>query len=350
MIRLPVLLVFLLALIGLASAAPAVIPRASPFQQQQLACNGHPSLCSKSVTDVTFAGTHNSYSTGSMNPGTNQFTGITTQLQYGIRLINLDIHNWKDDLYLCHKFCWALSRGRAVDSLREIAAFMNSAEGSREVITIIFENAAKAGYDRLEKLLRDAGLAQLAYVQPSSSKTWPTLGSMIDSGKRLIVFADELPAPPANRPLPLVMSHFDYLSETPYSIRTESDWTCSLDRPRGVARPLVLVNHWLYASALGVDLPSANNAKKVNTASKLREHVSKCRNIRGQRINYILVDFYEYGDITEVVAGLNNVPFVPKTRPPTQFRLFSNDKSTLMQSPYVQGLLSQKKPSAGLEM
>ncbi|ORZ40584.1 PLC-like phosphodiesterase, partial [Catenaria anguillulae PL171] len=286
------------------------------------------------------------------NPAATQFTGLTTQLNYGIRLLNLDIHwetkNGRRELYLCHGKCWILNRGRAADMLREVTTFMNA--NPREVVTIVFENAAGANAAEIEAVFREAGLLDRLYSQPASSPTWPTLGELIDRNKRLIVFAPGLPSIPAGQPQPLIMNQFDYVSETPYALRSEADWNCALDRPGGQARPLVLVNHWIYGKVLfiPIDVPSANNAKWVNKADKIRGHLNKCQSVRGQRVNYVLVDFYEYGDLTEVVAGLNGVPYVAKPRPETKWRpLADGDAATIMAAPEVQALARLAKENDG---
>ncbi|ORZ33375.1 PLC-like phosphodiesterase [Catenaria anguillulae PL171] len=302
-------------------ALVAIATLLTQAKAQAQACNGHASLCSKPITQVTFAGTHNSFaSAGGL--GATQFTNISTQLDQGIRLINIDIHKFNSssgtpELRLCHGSCALGDNGPAISAFRTIRDFLTSPAGSREVVAVIVENAAKASYADFANLLSTSGLTPLAYSQPPGTPSaWPTLGDMISRNKRLLLFASDLPAPPAGQPLPLVMPHFAYISETPFQLRQEADWTCALDRPRGQPRELVLVNHWLYKSVFGFDSPDAENAKTVNVASELRTHVSRCESVRKQKINFVLVDFYEHGDILQVVAGLNNVPYTPKPKPP----------------------------------
>ncbi|KAI9155929.1 hypothetical protein H9P43_009039 [Blastocladiella emersonii ATCC 22665] len=299
----------LLTLLLAAAATPAT------------ACNGHPSLCDRPLSAVFFPGTHNSFAVG-VGGAANQFTNITAQLNYGVRLLSVDIHraasanstSGPTSLRLCHGSCGLLDAGPATAGLGEIRAFL--AANRAEVVVLTIENAAKAGYAELAALLAAAGLANLAYVQPPAQPRWPTLRELGVRDKRLLVFASDLPAPPAGAPLPPVMAHFAYISETPFELRAEADWTCALDRPRNATREMVLVNHWLYTSVFGFDAPSADNAQKVNGAAKMRAHLAKCAAVRKQFVNFALVDFNEFGDLLEVAAGINGVQYTPRPRPP----------------------------------
>lgn len=61
------------------------------------------------------------------------------------------------------------------------------------VITLLIVNSDNFSPTDFDTVFKTAGLDTLSYAPPSASipaSQWPTLGSMIDSGKRLVTFLD----------------------------------------------------------------------------------------------------------------------------------------------------------------
>lgn len=64
------------------------------------------------------------------------------------------------------------------------------------VVTLLFTNPEGADVQTVwDPIFKSAGMDQLAFVPPNSpdpikQSEWPTLGEMIDSGKKLVVFMD----------------------------------------------------------------------------------------------------------------------------------------------------------------
>lgn len=63
-----------------------------------------------------------------------------------------------------------------------------------EVLTLLFTNPDGASLkEQWDPAFKSAGIDALAYVPPSlpvAQKDWPTLGALLDSGKRVVVFMD----------------------------------------------------------------------------------------------------------------------------------------------------------------
>lgn len=87
-----------------------------------------------------------------------------------------------------------------------------------------------------------------------------------------------------------------------------------MDRPRGIDPPvlprrLTLVNHFLYASFLGISYPNSTYANHTNGAGfavgELGEHAAQCRARYERRPNFLLVDFFNEGDVFDVEYGMN---------------------------------------------
>lgn len=276
----------------------------------QQPCNGHPSLCPKRLNEVFYPMTHNSFAVGSYNTtGANQRTNITTQLQNGIRALNLDFHYSADNttVQLCHGSCFILNRGPLVATLTEIRKWM---EGNRrELVWIIVENGPPVRTQDIDNVVKASGIDRML-VQLTPGGQLPTLGELINADKRLLLHIVPLPAPFP----PYMHPEFDWISETPFEQYSESAWTCAMDRPRNQARPFVLVNHWIYETVLGFGVADSNPTRvaATNSFQKMKDHINKCRSIRRQFVNFLNIDWYDNSEIFRVAADINQVPFVPK--------------------------------------
>jgi hypothetical protein len=195
------------------------------------------------------------------------------------------------DVYLCHQFCelGAVLFSEVVDQLHR---FLEANRG--EVVVVLIQDELAA--DELLPVLKDGGLEPfLATLDPGLPL--PTLGSMVDSGRRLVVALENGDLGPA------IPNAFQggLVQEVPYRYRSvaafEDPQSC---RPhRGSAQaPLLLLNHW-------VSPPSPELAAEANTEEVLLTRADRCAGERGQPVNLVAVDFYERGDLLPTVAALN---------------------------------------------
>jgi hypothetical protein len=163
------------------------------------------------------------------------------------------------------------------------------------VITIIYED--HLAVERIVADFAEVGLDALVYTHMPLA-TWPTLGEMIEDNTRLVVTAESGAPPPA------WFHHvWDVAWDTPYTFRSESDFTCALNRgSRDYG--LFLINHWL-GTDLG--LPSEAGAMSVNSYDTLHARAQGCWDETNDVPNFLAVDFYEHGDLFDVVNDLNGV-------------------------------------------
>jgi hypothetical protein len=72
---------------------------------------------------------------------------------------------------------------------------------------------------------------------------------------------------------------------------------------------LALVDHFLYAKFLGSRFQNASFAGTTNAAEFrvgiLGEHAVRCREFYERRPNFLLVDFFNEGNVFGVERGLN---------------------------------------------
>ncbi|MDH2413895.1 hypothetical protein [Nocardioides sp. CER19] len=310
-------------------------------------CNGHPELCDRRYNDVAFPATHNSMSAAD-EPGwfyAEQPHGILDQLDAGIRVLLID--SWygrrtnragyistagaarsdaianataefgeaavnsalrlekaiglaprgQRSAYLCHDMC-ELGSTPWRESLDTLRSWLVA--HPREVVTLFVQDEVSPA--DTAALVEQAGLLPDVYA-PTAGGKWPTLGEMIDSGKRLVVLMENHGG---GDTYPWLLRGFDWVQDTPYyftspaALITRSD-TCG--RNRGAAEaPLLLVNHWVTDQAKEV-----TNAARVNARPVLGTRVARCRQTRHMLPNYVAVDLYNRGDLFAVVDDLNDV-------------------------------------------
>ncbi|MFI2708474.1 hypothetical protein ACH5WX_13120, partial [Nocardioides sp. CER28] len=301
------------------------------------ACNGHVELCDRRYDAVAFPATHNSMAAAS-EPGwffAEQPDGIVAQLDAGIRTLLID--SWygratdrprivttvgeardraiaeadgsfgraavdsalrlqnaiglaprgPEEAYLCHGLCevGSTSWRASLDGLR---SWLDA--HPREVVTLIVQDEVSPA--DTAALVEQAGLLSDVYT-PTAGGTWPTLGEMVESGKRLVVMMENHGGGTA---FPWLLQGFDWVQDTPYLFRTpaaliDGPDTCRRNRGRPDA-PLLLVNHWVTDKTAEV-----TNAARVNARAVLGARVAECRRERDMLPNFVAVDFYDRGDL-----------------------------------------------------
>jgi uncharacterized membrane protein HdeD (DUF308 family) len=310
------------------------------------ACNGSEALCDRPLDEVVLPATHNSMS--APLPGwfsSQQDRGISDQLADGIRGLLIDTHyadklangrvrtyfTGPDDLaatvkqdglsqasydaairlreragfegsgtrgiYLCHTFC-ELGATPLADSLKDIHDFLVLHPG--QVVVVVNQDYVTPA--DFVKAVGAAGLSRYVFTPPSGSD-WPTLRTMIDEDRRLLILAEhEAGAAPWYQ-----LAYRRLLQETPFAFRNPgqlADTAASCADNRGPAgAPLFLVNNWVTTDPT----PRPSNAEQVNAYATLLERARACRRLRGHLPNLIAVDFYRRGELFQVVNTLNGV-------------------------------------------
>jgi hypothetical protein len=270
------------------------------------ACNGAPALCDRTYDRVVTPTTHNAYAMTGTFSIANQTRTLQQQLDDGVRGMMLDTDYYDplekrdlleklpdltvvDQAFLCHGAC-LFGSARLLDSLCTLTAFLDA--HPEEVLSIIFEN--RMADEDTEALLQASGLGEYLYTHPSPTTPWPTLASMIASGQRLVVFLEKGGGVP-----PHLHNAWTNIWDTPYTFASAADFTCKLNRG-ATTNELFLVNHWL-------DPPSAEKDAAVNVTAVLGARVEQCTKEAGRPPTFVGVDFYERGDLFDVVRKANGL-------------------------------------------
>lgn len=261
-------------------------------------CNGHVALCDRPYDEVVFPGTHNSHSSydeGFSAVNANHDRGIVDQLDDGVRVMLIDVYPGDGDptvLQLCHGPC-NLGSIPHLETMETIVAFL--VDNPREVMTIIYQDAAPVEDITAELALAGADALVFAHAP---GEPWPTLGEMIDDDTRLVITAESGGPPP-----PWFHHVWDEAWDTPYGPNSLEGLSCELNRG-STDNDLFLVNHWVN-DVLG--LPSSENADLANAYDVLLGRAQECWRLWDHAPNFLVVDFYERGDLFAVVDELNGV-------------------------------------------
>ncbi|KAF5352466.1 hypothetical protein D9756_006018 [Leucocoprinus leucothites] len=298
-----------------ASAAPG--RSASNVERRATVCNGHAELCEKSFGSVTFVGAHDSYAIGNSNGNfaVNQDQSITTQLNDGVRMLQMQAHNQNGEIKLCHTDCSLYDGGTLHDYLATVGDWLNA--NPNEVLALLIVNIDNVPVAQYDPIFKAVGLDVHSFVPssvPIPAASWPTLGSMIDSGQRLVTFMDNK----ADGSVPYILDEFTHIWETAFDV-TDPAFDCNINRTSSNVDPagtMYLINHFLDKTVLGNPVPFVEKLNVTNAASgdgSLGAQVDTCMAQHSKPPNFMLVDFYEFGggSVFEVAARINNVQFDP---------------------------------------
>jgi hypothetical protein len=125
-------------------------------------------------------------------PQQNQNIDITAQLNMGIRFLQAQTHHSlldKNVLELCHTSCLLEDAGTLESYLGTVKKFLDT--NANEVVTILLTNGDSVDITEFGKTFASSGIDSYAFVpssNPLSIGDWPTMGELVSSGKRLVVF------------------------------------------------------------------------------------------------------------------------------------------------------------------
>lgn len=262
--------------------------------------------------DVTWLTAHNAFS--SKEEGWlvhyQQNLNIDHLFDYGVRSFMLDIHYYKDDIYLCHEDCGSFvqfpQRGvpevvmeykKLEDWLINLKTILES--NPNEIITLHLENYVKSS--DVEQLLAKLDLKKhLVTMDPNSSDL--KLGKMRKDGTNLVVFNDYA-YDRKHRSLNLIegIHPTTLYKETHYSL--EEDFKCKMREdfratPGNKNIKLFLFNHF----------PAVSN-DIVNDYKWIMNRINICKGNNLSFPNFIAVDFVEKaihcGDAKDAVIMTN---------------------------------------------
>ena len=299
-----VCLILLLLLMGLSPTLSVQVD-----QEFVEPCNGLSENCDKQYTQVTYPETHNAHS--SLDEGynflaANHRLNISQQWDAGYRAFMLDIHHsrYSDSLEntsFCHGTC-ILGNQNAVELLSIIHDKMNSS--TRDVVTLLFE--VHVPYSHIAYILNPSGLIDKLHTQ-TLNEDWPTLNSMIESQRNLVVFIEGS----SDSNYPYLHNFIEHGWTTNYAEKNPEDMTCDVHRGDG-NQPVWHMNNWLSVERGTSDWTRAHI---VNDYDFLLNRSLECWEIHGSKPTFVAVDWWTDGDAVNVTIALNQMEHWTDHRP-----------------------------------
>lgn len=309
----------------LATVCSVLSVSANPMQlkARATACNGDAALCSRKYSNVTYIGTHDSYSIGpTTQQSANQDVPVQTQLDDGIRALQIQGHKSDSSdggsgISLCHSSCFLQNGGSLESYLGNVSSWLKS--NPNEVVTVIMANPDNLPVSQWAKAVQSAGLDKMAYTSTSgqvSKDDWPTLRQMISKNQRVVFLMDyKADTSSTNYILPEFKSNF----ENPFD-QTKMPFNCSQDRWDGNTNQMMyLHNHFLDQdkNLLGQNFQVPNVAKlnDTNSLETVMSAAGKCAQQHHSYPTFILVDFYETanGGALHAAAMMNGIKYNAKS-------------------------------------
>jgi hypothetical protein len=100
-------------------------------------------------------------------------------------------HTNDNDIYVCHTSCAIQNGGTLSSYLQKVTSWVSA--NPNDVVTLIIVNIDNLPATTFAQSFSSAGLEQYMYSPTAGQLTineWPTLGSLVDSGKRVLAFMD----------------------------------------------------------------------------------------------------------------------------------------------------------------
>jgi hypothetical protein len=298
--------------VGASPSGPALAPQNN--QRRATVCNGHAELCSRSFGNVTFVGAHDSYAIGN-TLASNQDQSITTQLDDGIRMLQMQAHNESGIIKLCHTSCSLYDGGTLEDYLKTVKSWLDA--NPNEVLSLLIVNIDNMPPSSFGAVFQSVGLDSVSFKPPTASlarTAWPTLGELIDANTRLLTFLDN---GADLTQVPYLIDEFTNIWETAFNV-IDPNFDCNINRTKAsdTSTQMFLINHFLDKILVGVPVPATDKLNVTNAVSgfgSLGAQVDTCVASQGRPPNFMLVDFYEYGggSVFQVAAQINGVPYNP---------------------------------------
>ncbi|KAI1389420.1 PLC-like phosphodiesterase [Hypoxylon trugodes] len=267
-------------------------------------CNGHAELCDRKYSNVTFAGAHDSPFVGN-GPSDDQFTSPTEQLDLGVRFFESQTHDKDGTIQLCHTSCILKDAGTLQDYLSSIKTWVDN--HANEIITLLITNGDSIDITKYDDVFKASGLDSYVFTPDGQLglDDWPTLGDLISSGNRVVVFMD-YHADVSK--VPYILDEFTYWFETPFSPTEDNFIQCDIDRPSGASADgrMFLANHNLNIEILpDVLIPDPLDAADTNSIASITSQTDICVKNYGRNPNVVLLDFVSEGDTIKAQDQLN---------------------------------------------
>jgi hypothetical protein len=245
------------------------------------------------LDQVTFLTAHNAFANtdeGFWGRFPNQSYYLRSQLDQGIRGLQLDVYASGGTVKMCHNSCWWRERTLTA-GMQDVVNFLGA---NREaVVTVFLEDYTSP--DQLRAALGSVnGLSELVFHPDRygvRERGWPRVSELVSSNRRLLIFSQR----PGRGDFG-VMYDRDWTADNYWSLGNGGNVDCysrwpeiPLSKEEPGFRRLHVMNHYR-------DIPTEGAASSDNGA-KLRDRVQRlCGPAARRKPNYVAVDFFQKPD------------------------------------------------------
>lgn len=272
----------------------------------QPCCNGLSSICNLRVDEVMFAGSHNAMSSRDKTfyIAPNHLLSLEQSLKSGYRAINMDIGSCGGELRLIHGTC--LPYRKPAEVLLNILSFLRL--NPSEVIVLNLEidgtEDEPLTLEALGELVQSVdGFTDMMYNHSNPNAPWPTLGQLVESNKRILLFHYNGPRCETETCPPGFHDWFTYAAETKFSFNSMEEvqnTTGSCEFTRGASSSNFLAVNLFLA------IPKRSDQEELNKFEYIQSHVGNCSANNGDLdMNIVYVDFWSKGDLPKFVQVEN---------------------------------------------
>lgn len=171
-------------------------------------------------------------------------------------------------MYFCHTTCDILNAGTVESYLRTVTGWIQT--HPYDVVTILIGNTDFVGVGNYTAPIENSGLSTYAYTPPlipMGYNDWPTLASMILTGKRAVIFMDY----EANQDeVPYILDEFSQMWETPFS-PTNDSFPCTVERPPDLDNSSIHERMYMMNHNLNTEISLVGASILVPTITKLNQ-------------------------------------------------------------------------------
>jgi len=316
-------------------SAPSAGPTTSPMPstEDEKVCNGMNNLCNVRINNMLFATAHNAHATPQTVPASpNQDLSVTRALEAGVRAIHVGMGLCRIEgtmtLSLVHGSCLN-GYVDPVSFFTEINSFL--ARNPTEVVVLLGEVDDNIGgevtIDAIEEAMvstfdmsANKGLADRLYDHPIEDRVvspWPLLKDLVEMDKRLLFFFY------GGRDRKCIRGRcpdgfhefYDFVAVTDNEVVSVEGIagnirrSCRVADGRDETEDFYALNHFVVPG-------NASASAQLNSRSMLESRISTCTEETENDVNFVLVDFWNSGDLLQV-AGEYNSMLIEETPAPS---------------------------------
>ncbi|GAX25139.1 hypothetical protein FisN_10Lh344 [Fistulifera solaris] len=293
----------------------ASTPTTAPLSQDTT-CNGLSNLCDISVSDILFATMHNAHADRSVSPlFPNQNQNWQAGLEAGIRGLNMDLGFCSTQngtvLAFMHTTC-VIGFSEAYSLLKELHQWLTDHPNEVILMPLQIENSGAQPVrivedvaPLFERIVDTNGKSMAERLYAYEGETWPTLREMIDVDQRILLFfyntdetCESIQCPRGFHDWFAYAAETEFVFDSVDAIQQDAARACGITRGGSGTRDFYGVNVFL-------EIPNPDASAILHQADFLSSHLEECSQQSGLSPNLVIVDFWDEGDLMQVVNDRN---------------------------------------------